>query len=203
MEMISYREALAQRVINGIAVIAPKLNTLADDIRQLWAEFEALRPGETIFGCATKKEFCTQHLGRTPRAIRYLLAGGNHVRGEIVSPAPLQDATDADVGAFRLELEMFNACGRATGYVPTSLHDALMTRIEQFEALRAFVAAGSKEEVPTVVTAENTEKVWLWLKRAKLYFDYWDVLEPLSADAKNELAKLIAEERATLHATAL
>jgi hypothetical protein len=35
MEMISYREALAQRVINGVAVIAPKLNTLADDIRQL------------------------------------------------------------------------------------------------------------------------------------------------------------------------
>jgi hypothetical protein len=178
MEMISYREALAQRVINGVAVIAPKLNTLADDIRQLWAEFEALRPGETIFGCATKKEFCTQHLGRTPRAVRYLLAGGNHVRGEIVSPAQPQDDTDADVDAFRLELEMFNACGRATGYVPRSLHDSLMTRLEQIEALRLQIWAGINEDVPTVVSAEYTANAKLWLQKVLLYYDHIDVLRP-------------------------
>ena len=85
MEVISYREALAQRVITGCSLIAPKLKALADDIRSLWAEFEALKPSETIYGCATKKEFCTAHLGRTPRAVRYLLAGGNNSRGEIVS----------------------------------------------------------------------------------------------------------------------
>ena len=88
------REQLAQRVIVGIGSIATKLSELEPDIRQLWIEFKNLPHGETIMGCATKKEFCETHLHRTPRAIQYLLNGGsngNYVpvaeRSEIISPA--------------------------------------------------------------------------------------------------------------------
>ena len=80
------REKLAQRVIERVTVIAVKLVELQDDIRELWAEFDRLAPGETIAGCATKKEFCERMLHRTPRAIRYMLAGGNQKQGEIISP---------------------------------------------------------------------------------------------------------------------
>ena len=83
------REALALRVVEGIACLAPKLSALAEDIRQLWVEFEALKPGETIMGCATKKQFCDL-IGRTPRAVRYMLAGGNVNRGETISPLRLE-----------------------------------------------------------------------------------------------------------------
>lgn len=168
MQVIPYREALAQRVITGCRIIAPKLKTLADDIRLLWVEFKALQPGETILGCSTKKEFCSEHLGRTPRAVRYLLAGGNHNRGEIVSPAPTQEDDEA---SFRLEVEMFHACGRATGHVPVTLLDSLLVR-EQ--ALAAYLTTA---EVPKVVSPENTEKVRVWLKKAKLYFDVLDSCE--------------------------
>jgi hypothetical protein len=164
MEVISYREALAQRVITGCSLLAPKLRALADDIRALWAEFEALQPGEAICGCTTKKEFCTNHLGRTPRAVRYLLAGGNPRRGETISPAPEQD----DEAAFRLELEMFHACGRATGHVPEALLESLTTRE------RALAHYLTTTEAPEVVSPENTEKVRVWLRKAKLYFDVLD-----------------------------
>jgi hypothetical protein len=174
MEVISYREALAQRVITGCRLIAPKLKTLADDIKALWAEFEALRPGETILGCKTKKAFCEAHIGRTPRAVRYLLGGGNHNRGEIVSPAPEAPEQDDEAAAFRLELEMFHACGRATGYVPTSLHDSLLARLARFEALMHYLTT---TDIPEVVSPENTEKWRVWSRKAKLFYDVWDVLE--------------------------
>jgi hypothetical protein len=51
------------------------LKSLEDDIRRLWVEFDNLKVGETILGCATKKEFCERKLHRTPRTIQYLLAG--------------------------------------------------------------------------------------------------------------------------------
>ena len=92
------REVLAQRVIAGIGSIATKLSELEPDIRQLWIEFKNLPKGETILGCATKKQFCETHLHRTPRAVRYLLNGDsnpNYVpvaqRGEIISPVPALD----------------------------------------------------------------------------------------------------------------
>jgi hypothetical protein len=45
--------------------------------------------GQVILGCTTKKQFCEEVLRRTPRAVRYLLDGGNHHRGgETVSPSP-------------------------------------------------------------------------------------------------------------------
>ena len=65
------REALAQRVASAFA----KLVDHADDIRQLWLEFENLSAGETIMGCTTKSQFCERVLGRSIRAVQYLLNG--------------------------------------------------------------------------------------------------------------------------------
>jgi hypothetical protein len=89
------REALAQRVVRCIGVVAVKLSALADDIRALWAQFAVLPKGETIHGCATKAEFCKKVLHKTPRAVRYLLNGDSNQhyvpvaqRGNI-SPVPV------------------------------------------------------------------------------------------------------------------
>jgi len=67
-------ENLARKICARMESIAAKLRTLEDDIRKLWLEFDKLRPGQTILGCATKKEFCERKLHRTPRAIQYLLS---------------------------------------------------------------------------------------------------------------------------------
>jgi hypothetical protein len=71
------REALAQSIVNGIECLSTKLRTIKRDINRLWKEFDVLPKGETILGCATKKEFCEKRLHRTPRTIQYLLSGGN------------------------------------------------------------------------------------------------------------------------------
>ena len=89
---------LAQQIIDGIESLTATLKEREDDIRQLWKEFDKLPKGESILGCRTKKQFCEKHLHRTPRAIRYMLDGGNpnnNKRGEIISPAP-PDAPQAD-----------------------------------------------------------------------------------------------------------
>lgn len=46
-------------------------------IRQLRADFRALKRCETIMGCKTWTEFCEKVLKRTDRAVRYTIAGGN------------------------------------------------------------------------------------------------------------------------------
>jgi hypothetical protein len=81
-------EMRARRILSRIDSISAKLKTLEDDIRALWLDFDNLKAGETILGCATKKEFCEKKLHRTPRAIQYMLAGGNpnNTRSEIISP---------------------------------------------------------------------------------------------------------------------
>lgn len=85
---IQAREALAQRIVEKCSVMLVALADLEDDIRSLWDEFESLPKGETILGCTTKKEFCEKKLRRTPRAVRYMLDGGNpNNGGEIISPA--------------------------------------------------------------------------------------------------------------------
>jgi hypothetical protein len=105
-------ESLAKSImarIDSMDSMAAKLKDFEDDIRKLWLEFDNLKTGETILGCATKKEFCEKKLNRTPRAIRYLLDGGNHNRGETVSPqqttpvsAPSED-TSLEDAVFELE----------------------------------------------------------------------------------------------------
>jgi len=82
-------EMRARSILSRMESLAAKLKTLEADIRLLWIDFDNLKAGETILGCATKKEFCEKKLHRTPRAIRYMLAGGNpdnHDREEIISP---------------------------------------------------------------------------------------------------------------------
>jgi hypothetical protein len=79
------REALAQKVASAFA----KLADHKKDIERLCQEFAALKDGETIMGCTTKTEFCDRVLGRSIRAVRYMLDGGNHNRQETVSPAPV------------------------------------------------------------------------------------------------------------------
>jgi hypothetical protein len=66
-------ENLARRIMARMASMTAKLKDLEDDIRQLWIEFDNLKAGETILGCATKKEFCEKKLHRTPQAVRYML----------------------------------------------------------------------------------------------------------------------------------
>jgi len=97
------RTALAKRVVKGVKSILVELKDLETDIRQLWVEFANLPKKENILGCSTKKQFCEKHLGKTPRAVRYMLDGGNHKRGETVSPLKNDpksrfDVSDLDEG---------------------------------------------------------------------------------------------------------
>ena len=80
------REALASRVESAFA----KLAAHKEDIEKLWVEFSLLKDGETIRGCKTKTEFCEKVLGRSIRAVQYMLDGGNHRRHETVSPVKTQ-----------------------------------------------------------------------------------------------------------------
>jgi hypothetical protein len=88
-------DALGAFVRDGMLGVAQKLVTLKPYIEELYRRIDR---GETILGCSTKKEFCDRVLLRTPRAVRYMLEGGNHRRtqdeGEIVSP---QESPNTDV----------------------------------------------------------------------------------------------------------
>jgi hypothetical protein len=66
-------EQLAKNILSRLESVSAKLKSLEEDIRRLWVEFDNLKPGETILGCATKKEFCEKKLHRTPQAVRYML----------------------------------------------------------------------------------------------------------------------------------
>lgn len=74
------RHKLAEKIVKQFRALEARLTDFEDDIRALWIEFENLKEGELILGCRTKKEFCVQHLNRTPRAVRYMLNGGNENR---------------------------------------------------------------------------------------------------------------------------
>ena len=76
-------EALGLYVSQQMTTVLTVLSDLKPYIEELWARFDT---GEVILGCSTRREFCEQVLQRTPRAVRYMLEGGNHNRGETVSP---------------------------------------------------------------------------------------------------------------------
>ena len=127
------REALAQKVIDGIGVISVKLEELKPDIELLWLEFDKLADGETILGCSTKTEFCKQYLHRTLRAVRYMLAGGNVkpivTPGEKLSPTddvpPPRDesAINQHIQQVYERMEWFRDGDEVTrGSVPGSFH---------------------------------------------------------------------------------
>ena len=97
-------ESLGIFVRDIVIRVAQKLVELKPYIEELWRRIDR---GETILGCSSKKEFCHQVLHRTPRAVRYMLEGGNHNRGETVSPSKRHQVTDAefaDYGPATVEL---------------------------------------------------------------------------------------------------
>jgi hypothetical protein len=71
------REALARRVAEAVETAFAKLSEHKADMEKLWDEFDALKPGEKIMNCESKKEFCETVLHRSYRAVRYMLTGGN------------------------------------------------------------------------------------------------------------------------------
>jgi hypothetical protein len=75
-----HREALALRVSVAFTRAVQNLKDLKDDIEALWIEFDFLGTRETIMGCRGKREFCEKKLGRSLRAVQYMLDGGNHKR---------------------------------------------------------------------------------------------------------------------------
>lgn len=84
-ELQTRREVLADKVIAGFSTAFTKLADYRQEIEQLWREFEELKPGETIKGCATKREFAERHLKRSIRAVQLMLKGGEAKRSENVS----------------------------------------------------------------------------------------------------------------------
>jgi Domain of unknown function (DUF4338) len=78
-------ENLGIIVRDGVIGVATKLAELKPYVEELWKRLDR---GQVILGCSTKNEFCEQVLQRTPRAVRYMLQGGNpnNKKGEIISP---------------------------------------------------------------------------------------------------------------------
>ena len=85
-----------------------KLKDLEEDIRKLWQEFDNLKTGETILGCATKAEFSAKKLHRTPQAVRYMLNPELRESKQCLLPepsetaAPQQSKMDSDIERARL-----------------------------------------------------------------------------------------------------
>jgi hypothetical protein len=69
-------ELLAAHVQAGMVKAFAELKPF---IEELWKRFDALNDYETIAGCKTRKEYCAKVLDRTPRAVQYMMAGGNPV----------------------------------------------------------------------------------------------------------------------------
>jgi hypothetical protein len=110
-------ESLAVHVQTGVLAA---LSTLKPFIEELWKRFDALEDGETIAGCTTRKEYCEQILNRTPRAVRYMLDGGNNHRqkhtpalptGETVSPLSPDENDELELPV-RKDTEAFAAIDR-------------------------------------------------------------------------------------------
>lgn len=70
-------EALARHVVDQFQTASCALEKLKPEVRRLEQEFKALKPGATIMGFASWKKFCPAKLGRSYRAVRYMLTGGN------------------------------------------------------------------------------------------------------------------------------
>src|SRR5580704_13857554 len=69
-ELERFVTSRVKRVIKQLKELKPYL----DELRN---RFHTLPAGSTIAGYATWNEYCTQELGRTKRAVNYMLAGGN------------------------------------------------------------------------------------------------------------------------------
>lgn len=84
-------ESEARRIIAGFSALDKKLADFKPAVERLRDAFKAMPRDAKILGCTSFKHFCKTHLHRTPRAVFYMLAGGNPVAkrkqaGETVSP---------------------------------------------------------------------------------------------------------------------
>jgi hypothetical protein len=98
---------LGEHVEQIALVVGQTLADLKPFIEELWRRFDQLEGRETIRGCHTKKEFCEKVLGKTARAVQYMLAGGNshdyrnntsgETRNHFVSDTETTAVTDARI----------------------------------------------------------------------------------------------------------
>src|SRR5258708_16491609 len=70
-------EELGLRIDCVVRATVQNLADLKPLIEEAWRRLEA---GQIVSGCSTKKEFCARILGKTDRAVRYMLSGGNFKR---------------------------------------------------------------------------------------------------------------------------
>jgi protein-tyrosine phosphatase len=85
-------EELGLKIQDMVAGICQNLADLRPLVEEAWRRLE---DGQVVSGCQTKKEFSEKILGRTYRAVRYMLDGGNRNRSETVSlPEPTEEEND-------------------------------------------------------------------------------------------------------------
>lgn len=76
-------ESLAKKILGELeSVVTLKLRELKDELAELRAGFRTLKPKQTISGCKTWDEFCSNKLHRTKRAVNLLLAAKPDEREE-------------------------------------------------------------------------------------------------------------------------
>ena len=83
-------EELSDRIVILARTACQSLSDLKPLVEEAWLRLER---GQTVCDCKTKVEFAEKVLGRTDRAVRYMLDGGNRNRTEtvsVVTPAPPQ-----------------------------------------------------------------------------------------------------------------
>src|SRR5437667_8503082 len=127
------REALAKRVADAFGQAFAKLAAHKSDIEQLWVEFENLPADETIMGCTTKGEFCQKVLGRSSRAVQYMLTGGNPSNrkapvakpSEIISHQPSDETADDTVADTADPLHFTNTTAIDVPFTTTEPTDVL------------------------------------------------------------------------------
>jgi hypothetical protein len=76
----------------GTVVIIQRLKTLQPYLMELRSRFQNLKREEKICGFSSWNEYCTKHLGRTKRALNYMLTGGNKSRPLLPPTKPSGDA---------------------------------------------------------------------------------------------------------------
>jgi hypothetical protein len=68
----------------GAVVIIQRMKSLHPYLLELRKRFHKLERGEKLCGFRNWAEYCTKHLGKTKRALNYMLAGGNKNRVDVL-----------------------------------------------------------------------------------------------------------------------
>lgn len=112
-------DKLGEYIATSITGLFTTLEDLKPYIEELWVRFDDInivefyeeratrdkklsreewenRPQKSICGCRTKKEYCEKILHRTPRAVQYMLSGGNPVSKRQGADAPVVPEPDVE-----------------------------------------------------------------------------------------------------------